>query len=244
MTENWPEVYPRPESKFNNQEECARRPWIFQCGAKNCGWSTAHPTQGHANETRVRHQANTCPLGKSHEPREPLPPLPERIDMTIIEKIWKYLDNATGYVMDNVGTKDSMNLEELVKFNEARGNARGLSVALYELSVPGYPDSTAVAKHAVARYRAREAGTELPPTVGIEGYNPHLDVARSKQETATVKSAPAKKKSKSVGNQLTDEQKIAVTGGIKADLPLDTLAKVYKVDVAVVEALAAEIKNS
>lgn len=237
----WPEIFPREPNKLVSKAEQEAYPWIFQCGTPKCYWRTAHKTKEHAQQTKEKH---TC----GQENRKMAKPDSNHsvpLGASIIEKIWAHLDEATKIVMESVAKKKSDPTEwsdsSERTFNEARGNARGLSVAIFEMSVPGYATADEVAKHAVARYKAIAAGEELPPTVGINNYNPHLDAARAKVKASTpAKPAPTSEGTATSngpairnkhGKVLSEADLTAIKHGIGAGLPDASLAGVYKITV-------------
>lgn len=190
-THEWPEVYPRDErDAAENRKliprDAAQYPWIFKCGHPDCHWTTAHKTQEGAHRERTRHQAESCPLtGNVRGGTGSM--------ASITTKIWEHLDAATVVVMEGKPA-DNADPSDWEKFYKAQGNARGLSMAIFELTTPEFEDSTAVVKHAVKRYKAAKAGEELPPTPGINtGTNsPHLNRERDSQTRKTAQAAARK----------------------------------------------------
>ena len=180
---------------------------------------------------------------------------------SIIEKLWVHLDEATSVVMASLEKKKGgpaawTDADERI-FNESRGHARGLSIAIHELTSPGYADATAVAKHAVARHKAAIAQEEMPATVGIGGYNPHLTEARSKAATATAKKATAKAGTttaaasedqplflsiKNKGGKYLSENDInSIKMGL-GSIPEESLANVYKITLEDIAKIKADKK--
>jgi hypothetical protein len=163
---------------------------------------------------------------------------------TLHHKLWEELDAATAAVMEGAEQSKVDNSIEFQKtFNEKRGNARGLATAIFHMGTPFWETSTDVAKHAVKRYRACVAGDPLPDTLGVDGYNPHLAIARSKELTEAAKkqekvaatTAPAVSKAKP---KLSEDQLTALMTGIQGGLPHVSLAKLYKVDISYIQELA------
>ena len=176
----------------------------------------------------------------------------------IHERLWVHLDEFTEGIMVKIKEKketDALQWGEADEraLDQAKFNARGLAIAVYELGHPGYESPDAVVKLAAARYKAKQAGEEMPPTVGIDGHNPHLDKARSKAMTAEAKasaSTPAaiatveesptgliitKKGGKVLAPGEIDQLKL----GLKNGLDKGTLAQVYKITLDDIEKIAA-----
>ncbi len=164
---------------------------------------------------------------------------------SIIEKFWVLLDDATKVVMESVAKRKAGEEVDEKTFNEARGNARGISNCIFVMS-GYYETSDAVAKHALARYKAVTAGEELPPTVGVNGYNPHIDAERNRTKTkpAPAKAAPPVEGEirNKQGKVLTEADMTGLTTGLKAGLPSSSLAAVYKLTPEQVEQVKASLK--
>lgn len=169
---------------------------------------------------------------------------------SIVERIWGHLDEATKVVMETRAKQKAgatLDQSEEKIFNEARGNARGLAIAIFEYSegTNFFENTDAVAKLAVARYTATKKGEDLPPTPGIGDCNPHRDLTVAKireREAAEAElrgtPAPAAKKDITVpddgqfrnktGKALTEADINGILQGAKVGLPAESLMKVYK----------------
>ena len=232
----WPEIFPREPSNLISRKEQEDYPWVFQCGVKGCYWRTAHPTQQHAQDTKDKH---ICGQEKRQMPQGP----------SIVEKFWGLLDDATKNVMESVAKRKAGETVDETAFNEARGNARGIANCIFIMS--GYYDTPdVVAKHAVARYKASKAGEEMPPTIGVNGYNPQLDAerARSKAKSPAPKATPASPPGEGEirnkqGKLLTEADVTGLTTGLKAGLPVVSLAAVYKLTPDQVEQVKASLEK-
>lgn len=167
---------------------------------------------------------------------------------SIIEKFWVLLDDATKVVMESVAKRKAGEEVDEKTFNEARGNARGISNCIFVMS--GYYESAdAVAKHALLRYKAIAAGEELPPTIGVNGYNPQIEAERNRVKTkpAPTKAAPQPAADGAIRNKqgkvLTESDMSGVKHGIAAGLPFASLASVYKLTEDQVKEIAALAKT-
>jgi hypothetical protein len=254
----WPEVFPREPSNLISENEQREYPWIFKCGEPKCYWQTAHATEELARETKAKHtcgQENRMPKPSGNHS---VPPGP-----SILERIWVHLDGATTEVMElrdkKKSSPDIWDVSDEKSFNEARGNARGLALAVFELSHPGYPDANEVVKTATARYKAKVAGESMPPTVGVDGHNPHLArersrAARTEAKTGTpaapTSEAPVAQPAdnpvglvitKKGGKVLSETDIDAIKRGLAGNLPAETLATVYKITIADVEKIKATV---
>lgn len=164
---------------------------------------------------------------------------------SIIEKFWVLLDDATKVVMESVAKRKAGEEVDEKTFNEARGNARGISNCIFVMS-GYYETSDAVAKHALARYRAVVAGEELPPTVGVNGYNPHIDAERNRTKSKPAKPEPKPPAEGEIRNKqgkvLTEGDMTGLINGLKAGLPVTSMAAVYKLTPGQVEQVKASLK--
>ena len=238
-TTEWPEIFPRDLDKPLISRDAPDYPWIYKCGHPECQRGpTAHKTREDADKLRVQHVRTQCP--QIAITTEKVLTMAEE---TLHAKVWAELDAATAAVMDGREQAKVDNTIEFQKaYNEKRGNARGLATAIFHMGTPFWETSTDVAKHAVARYKARAAGEPLPDTLGVDGYNPHLALARSKEAVpaknpakATAAPTPAVTKPKA---KLSEDQLRDLMTGIQGGLPHVSLAKLYKVDVSYVQELA------
>ncbi|ADD80850.1 gp064 [Rhodococcus phage ReqiDocB7] len=240
----WPDIYPRDmDNSLVIKAELERNPWVFKCGTHGCHWNTAHPTREKAAEVRDKHLKSSCPLtGESRE----------KVSMTIISRLWSHMDAAVKDVVEGKPGDDATADDHKV-WNEKRGAARAFAVALFEMVKPEVESSDEIAKFAMKRYKAIVAGEEVPMPPGTKGQmgSDNLAVQRDKalrnEQKERAKKAPAKKaepkpQASSNGNHGLDEtQLVSIRRGIGAKLPFPSLAKVYKVDVSVIEQIAAEV---
>jgi len=257
----WPEIYPREHSNLISKEEQEKYPWIFKCGAKGCHWTTAHQTKEKAQATKEKH---TCGQELRQMPRSNGEDLHTGYQgKSIVERIWEHLDEATKVVMESVADKKAgtpFDEDKEKAFNEARGNARGLAIAIFEYAhgTGFFDSSTDVATLAVARYKAKVKGEEPPQTPGLNGFNPHLDAERNrirtreKAESAQRTSAPADTVSSTSGPEiknkrgkaLSETDIEAIKKGLGANLPHASLANVYKITEDQVKQIADLIASS
>lgn len=233
----WPEIFP--------DDTPGREKFCYECSVPGCTWKTWHRTMPGAYKERKRHEEVSCPytegIGMAQGP-------------TLHEKLWEELDSACAVVMDGKPegyAKDAgvsaatCDPYEARKYDEARGNARGLAIAICHMGTPFWTDATEVSKHAVKRFNAKKAGEEMPPTLGVGGYNPHLQDDRKKvkaKETealikeATTKRSPAKK---AAGKPITDEVKATIAAAISGGIPAASVAKLYNISTEEVEQIVA-----
>lgn len=239
----WPEIYPTEDGDPNHL------PWEFKCSVIDCTWQTYHHSQESANKEKERHRQITCPYDGGIYMGD-----------NLHEKMWNLLDKSTREVMEMAAARktgtEPTTPEEDATFNELRGATRAYSEAVRVLASPAYEAANLdPAKHAVARYRANQRGEEMPQTPGINGYNPHLDQARSKELTAEAKASAAARVEKiksetetpvkqKGGKVLGAEQIEQIKKGLGAKLPASSLASVYKVPVSVVEEIAASMEGA
>lgn len=246
---SWPEIYPRDMEKALLSNDAKDYPFVFKCGNPECQRGpTAHRTHEDAGRVMQHHKETQCPQKISvHHGKGITEELKEKM-VGILDNIWSELDAATSAVMsEKPDTDPAADPEAWKVYNEKRGNARGLAMAIFHLSTPFYETATDVAKLAVKRHKAKVAGEEMPATPGIGGTNsPELIAAREgahkkeqAEKPAAKKAAPKKATPK---GELDESQKEAIITGIKAKLPHASLAKLYKIDESVVAEIAASLQ--
>lgn len=169
---------------------------------------------------------------------------------TLTGKLWELLDAATDRFMGI--PKEERSTPDALK---AAGEARGLSNAIHVMCQPHYEDGTAVAKLAIKRMKARQAGTEMPPTPGdMSDAEAHVALQQRNEETKAAAKAPAKKAAPAKsdpepGAATTDldkelaslsEQKIKqITNGLRVGFEAAKLAELYKVSTETIERVGA-----
>lgn len=88
---------------------------------------------------------------------------------TILTSMWTRLDSA---IAEFKGVENDPDALATPEYEQARGRAYGIAECLYEACVPFFASRNAVLKHGVKRYDAAQAGEPMPPTLGVEGYDP------------------------------------------------------------------------
>lgn len=174
--------------------------------------------------------------------------------MTLTAQLWELLDDATDRFMGI--PKDQRQTPEALK---AAGEARGLSNAIHVMCQPHYEDGTAVAKLAIKRMKARQAGTEMPATPGDMTDAESQEAIKVKHEETKAKAAPAKKAApKKAAPQkqedeglpaaskvdveyasLSEQQIKQISNGLRCNFEASKLAELYKVSVETIERVGA-----
>lgn len=160
-TTDWPEIFPT----VNQPDHAEHLDWTFACGVTGCQWVTYHQTERGARGERDRHHYNeTCPYtrSESHMAR----------GKNIISKLWDRLDACTKNIMESKAHFSEYNDDQLEGYYRVCGEATGLAVAIYELSVPHFEDPKAVSRWAVQRLKMANGEREFEDTPGVDGYNP------------------------------------------------------------------------
>lgn len=166
--------------------------------------------------------------------------------MTLTAKLWAELDASTDRFMGV--PKEERQTPDALK---AAGEARGLSKAIHIMCSPHYEDSTAVAKHAIKRFKAREAGQDMPSTPGdmSDAEAQQATVAKHEEVKAKAKAAPKKQKAEPAKEAapesapatqdddairvevagLREQQIKQITNGLRCDFQPSKLADLFKV---------------
>lgn len=233
----WPEVYPATRHEVAG----GKLPWKYECS--ECTWLTYHTNEASGHNEARRHRLNTCPYDEGNGHGE------DGFILTLHDNLWQELDKATAKVMSGKpegymkdGMESTCDPNEARSYDEARGNARGLAIAIFHMGTPFWEDANKVAVHAVKRYKAQLAGEEMPQTLGLNGFNPHLqdeaDKVRNKapaKKAAPAKAAAPAPASGSLG--LDDGQVETIKAALASGLPVKSIAGVYKVTEAQIIAL-------
>lgn len=172
--------------------------------------------------------------------------------MTLTSQLWKLLDDATDRFMGI--PKEERQTPDALK---AAGEARGLSNAIHVMCQPHYEDGTAVAKLAIKRMKARQAGEDMPPTPGDMTDAEAQEAIKTKHEETKAKAAPAAKKAAKkaapgeevLGATTTDldkelaslsEQQVKqIKNGLRCGFEEAKLAEIYKVSAAAIQRVGA-----
>lgn len=172
--------------------------------------------------------------------------------MTLTSQLWKLLDEATDRFMGI--PKEERQTPAALK---AAGEARGLSNAIHVMCQPHYEDGTAVAKLAIKRMKARQAGEDMPPTPGDMDEAESAEAIKTKHEETKAKATNAKKAepkqaapgagpaAEQAGATTTDldeelaslseQQTKQIKNGLRCGFEAGKLAELYKVSVAAIE---------
>lgn len=209
------EVFQRSEENKLLPSDVDKFPWVFVCSNTNCHWRTAHRSEQTALAMMMKHHTESCPLtGNTHRG--------ERFYdlMSIIEALWKELDDSMAVLMAGKPDAGTHAYEEYLV---TKGQAQGLAIAIYSMSRPHFEDVKAVAKWAGKRYKMNKKEIEREPTPGCDGYNPMplstREVNKLNKAASTAK-LPARK---------VDGTKLEIIkNGLKANLPIHSLAKLVK----------------
>lgn len=169
---------------------------------------------------------------------------------TLTSQLWELLDDSTNRFM-GIPKEDRQTPDAL----KAAGEARGLSKAIHVMCQPHYEDSTAVAKHAVKRFKASVAGEDMPPTPGDmtieeaqvatvaknEETKAKAAVARSAPTKAATPTGAAAEESGTESDvtiemaKLNESQVKQIANGLSCDFEPSKLAELYKVSTETVE---------
>ena len=138
---------------------------------------------------------------------------------SIIAKLWTAMDESVDKLM-------STDTAEHSEYQLAKGMTMGLARAICEMSVPFFRGPNAVAAHAKDRWEARQAGEPVPPTPGIDRYNPY-------GTTLPAKGVPKV--------QIPTEKHGAIKFGLEQGLTPDQIVTGFKVPSAWVEQVQTEL---
>lgn len=249
----WPEVYPRDLTKPLTPNDAHLYPWIFKCADTRCHWATAHATQQEADEVRVRHSHETCPLtGSAHHGEGSI--------VSLAHKMWEQLDEVTRKLMEekpapwtgrDEGDAPPSQREAEDAYQRERGKAQGFATCIEILSQPHWNEPGSCAKHALKRYRMKKGQIEFEETPGLAGYNPMplpaRDLAKAKttkaKQLSEIESSPAVGVRQEPDITGIDDAAISlIENGIKAKLPIKSVAKLAKVTEAQVNAIKRKME--
>lgn len=163
--------------------------------------------------------------------------------MTLTAKLWTELDASTDRFMGI--PKEERQTPDALK---AAGEARGLSKAIHIMCIPHYDSSDAVAKLAVQRFKARQAGQEMPPTPGnMSDAEAQQAIVAKHEETKAKAKVATKKESAPEGKgspdddavrievaKLREQQIKQITNGLRCDFEPSKLAELFKVSEAAI----------
>lgn len=175
---------------------------------------------------------------------------------TLTAQLWDLLDDATERFMGI--PKDERTTPEALK---AAGEARGLSNALAVMVQPYLEDGTAVAKVAIKRMKARQAGEEMPPTHGyMSAEEARADVSMrhelSRAEAKTKARGTQAAKGEAIlpraSGELTEDEKVKlaelgpskvgqIQNGIRLDFGNQKLSDLYGVSLNIIVAIEREL---
>jgi hypothetical protein len=206
----------------------ATHPYAFECPNYQCFWATAHSSAEDALAAIEIHDKR-CPMGEVVNAFVPgevdengQPYTKPKIGKSIAEKVWDMLDEAIYEVLNQPSDA-----------NKARG--RALAEVLHLICMPYYDTVNDVTREAVRRAKQKDGLVEFQATPGYK-YNPMppnkyeaLLAAKKAEQKAAVYDPTA---------VLTDDQKIAITNGLRANFSVDQLSKAYGVSPSVIKALA------
>lgn len=166
--------------------------------------------------------------------------------MSLTGELWALLDGATDRFM-GIPKEDRQTPDAL----KAAGEARGLSNAIHVMCKPHYEDGTAVAKLAIKRMKARQAGEDMPPTPGdmSDAEAQQATVAKHEETKAKAKVAPKEQQARPAEEAapsgtpaavdddavrvevagLREQQVKQITNGLRCDFEPSKLAELFKV---------------
>lgn len=174
-------------------------------------------------------------------------------------QLWDMLDAATERFMSL--PKEERDTPDALK---AAGEARGLADAITVMVQPYLDEKNAAAKLAIKRYKAAQAGEDMPPTPGYMSAAEAQDAVRVRNETAR---AEAKDKGRKVqagrgeallpkqSGELSEEEKVSlanlgpskvgqIQNGIKLEFGNKKLADLYEVTLNVINAIEREMNGT
>lgn len=203
-------------------------PFAFECPNYLCFWITAHATVEDALEAIAIHDRR-CPMtgetkiyieGEKDENGQPY--TKPVIGKSIAERFWDMLDDA---------------VENVIKHPSDAYKARGRAFAevVFEVCKPFYATVDDVTRESVRRWKQKNGQVEFASTPGYK-YNPmppnkyEAMVARKKEEQKEI-DASARTSS------LSEDQKAAITNGLKMGFAVEQLSKAYNVAPSVIESL-------
>lgn len=179
---------------------------------------------------------------------------------SITEKMWDYLDDLTGQLVDislqEKGTTDPETNAHYVHPEEAqrvKGEAQGVAYCLSLMCTPYFTSVKAVSKEALRRHKMRTGEIPFEPTPGYnyspqpaqdharEPYSPAyqraVDAARTARVNAEAGSPSAPRAPGKPAHKITPEVEAAIKAGKQGGFTDQQLADLYKVPVMSVKAI-------
>lgn len=197
--------------------------WRTECDAPDCSMREVAYDQAEAEWIERTHP---CPM--KYDP-------PRRYSyLSIAEFYWIELDGVVDEIKAWQGGEDD---HQLLIY---RGRAGGLAFAIVHACQPYYADEKAVAKESLKRWRIRNGQVDWEPTPGFKYDPPVPGLAPVQQYRGPDSATPTFNKTKidkaisTLGTKKVGDIKRALEQGM---FPARDLARVYSVDVAVIEAI-------
>lgn len=154
----------------------------------------------------------------------------------LIFKLWQMLDEKVAFFM---GPTDA--IQDAEKVAKLKSEARGMAEAIAVLMQPFVKSADEVVKHAVKRYKAKQAGEDYQvPGLGEHLWNPLYDEDGNLRQQPTAKIEHPRAQPKASNKKLKPEEiagiKDAVSSGMFSE---EDVASMFKVSVQTIkEALA------
>lgn len=203
-----------PEATLVTQREIDANPYLFKCEVLGCHYSVCIKTFEEGEQQHFTHQ---CPrrgpnvlAGKS-----------------ILEQAWNQLDHAVEQIVSMQKNPDLK-----TSLAEVKSAARGKAEIIALFMVPHFRTADDVSREAMRRYKLKQAGEEVI-TPGI-GMGRMIMPQTARTHAKPVSSPPAEKPK----HNLSDQEVKAIKKAAGDGIPMDMLAQMFKVSVAVIRSLA------
>lgn len=144
---------------------------------------------------------------------------------SLLDKVWREMDVATEAAM--VAHKQG---GDPLVVGKLLGQARGLAIAIYIMSVPHFDSSDSVASCAVTRWKNGTADGKAPSIVRVPPVDGNLS-AGTDEDPIDVPAAEAP------GAPLTPEQQRGILAARSGGQPDEAIAAIFGVTVEQVEAV-------